>query len=157
MHHAVVVPLLCLALLIPDAEVCSQQTAHALSLARSNAVVIYRGDDGVIGLDSYTPITPAADGSIIVLDRRGGGVFSFKHGRPLQRIGRQGSGPGEFREPIAAGWLNDTLWVSDKQTQRVRALSGTKIWSVREDASGEMEIVQEALQSPKRLPQFAPM
>jgi len=125
------VPLLCAALLIPEAQLRSQPFPQELTLTRANAVVIYRGDDGVIDVDSYTPIIPAADGSIIVLDRRGGGVFSLKHRRPLQRIGRQGSGPGEFREPIAAGWLNDTLWVSDKQTHRVtlipRAGSGRPI------------------------------
>jgi len=125
------VPLLCSALLIPEAQLPSQPFPQELTLTRGTAVVIYRGDDGVIDLDSYTPIIPAADGSIIVLDRRGGGVFSLKHRRPLQRIGRQGSGPGEFREPIAAGWLKDTLWVSDKQTHRVtlipRAGSGRPI------------------------------
>lgn len=114
-----VLPLLFAALFAQGVETRAAPAQPEPTLVRSNTVVIYRGDDGVIGLDSYTPISPASDGSIIVLDKRNGGVFSVKHGRPLQRIGRQGAGPGEFREPIASGWLGDTLWVSDKQLLRV--------------------------------------
>jgi hypothetical protein len=40
-------------------------------------------------------------------------------GRRLGTFGRGGEGPGEFRRMVRAGWMADTLWVSDVQQRRV--------------------------------------
>ena len=44
-------------------------------------------------------------------------VFSAD-GRLLHTLGRDGEGPGEFRNPIRLGWLADTLWVFDQRLGR---------------------------------------
>ncbi|HUF49726.1 MAG TPA: hypothetical protein VMN60_02770 [Longimicrobiales bacterium] len=41
----------------------------------------------------------------------------------LGAVGRQGEGPGEFRRMVRAGWIADTLWVSDTQLRRVTLIS----------------------------------
>jgi hypothetical protein len=38
-------------------------------------------------------------------------------------IGRNGAGPGEFRDVSALHWRSDTLWVSDARLQRVQVFS----------------------------------
>ena len=40
-----------------------------------------------------------------------------------RRIGRSGSGPGEFGRPVAMGWRGDTLWVADQSLRRVQFFS----------------------------------
>jgi hypothetical protein len=40
-----------------------------------------------------------------------------------RRIGRSGSGPGEFGRPVAMGWRGDTLWVADQTLRRVQFFS----------------------------------
>jgi hypothetical protein len=40
-----------------------------------------------------------------------------------RRIGRAGSGPGEFGRPVAMGWQGDTLWVADQSLRRVQFFS----------------------------------
>lgn len=40
-------------------------------------------------------------------------------GRSVATLGRRGDGPGEFRVPLHAGWIRDTLWVVDLADQRV--------------------------------------
>jgi hypothetical protein len=99
-----------------------QASAAPVVFERRNRTIVYHGADGSIVLSAYTPMVRANDGAVIVLDRRGGGVYRINQDRGPTRIGRHGSGPGEFKEPVALGWLADTLWVSDKQTMRVTFL-----------------------------------
>jgi hypothetical protein len=40
-------------------------------------------------------------------------------GRQVARIGREGGGPGEFRDVGALGWVGDTLWVWDHALERL--------------------------------------
>ncbi len=40
-------------------------------------------------------------------------------GKPIGRVGRKGSGPGEFRVLQSIGWVADTLWVYDGTQERL--------------------------------------
>ena len=61
---------------------------------------------------------------IYVLDSAAFGVHRFdRHGRWETTIGKEGEGPGEFRRPMAMGWLGDTLWVADRGLSRLSFFS----------------------------------
>jgi len=44
-------------------------------------------------------------------------VFDMS-GKFVRNIGRDGAGPGEFRQIERFGWVGDTLWVSDPVLRR---------------------------------------
>jgi hypothetical protein len=54
-------------------------------------------------------------------------IFSSE-GRHVRTIGRQGSGPGEFRRIARIGFKGDSLWVSDYELSRITMFSQT--WEV---------------------------
>lgn len=59
-------------------------------------------------------VVARADGTLYVLDGRNHEVRVFDaRGRHLRSFGREGAGPGEFLGAAEAGWVADTLWVSD--------------------------------------------
>ncbi len=49
--------------------------------------------------------------------------FFDSTGNDLGTVGGQGEGPGEFRMPIHAGWIGDSLWVGDFLLKRVTLIS----------------------------------
>lgn len=49
--------------------------------------------------------------------------FFDEQGVLLGAVGGEGEGPGEFRRVVRAGWIADTLWVSDTQLRRVTLIS----------------------------------
>lgn len=66
----------------------------------------------------------AGDGTIAVLQRQIKGVRFFDpSGNSLGVVGREGEGPGELRSPSQAGWIGDTLWVSDRMLKRITLIS----------------------------------
>ncbi len=62
-----------------------------------------------------------ADSShIYVLDPPAFGVHHFdRSGEWLKTMGGEGEGPGEFRRPVAMGWVSDTMWVADRGLSRL--------------------------------------
>jgi 6-bladed beta-propeller len=65
-------------------------------------------------------ILPGVDGSVVIVDGRNNDIRLFDPaGQFMHRIGRLGSGPGEFRRVRAAGTLGDTVWVIDGGQPRV--------------------------------------
>lgn len=59
-------------------------------------------------------VAARSDGTLYVVDRGNHEVRAFdSRGRHLRTFGREGAGPGEFLGASTAGWLADTLWVSD--------------------------------------------
>ena len=67
-----------------------------------------------VGRDRSIYVLSPTQASILQLDARG--VLR-------RRIGRSGSGPGEFGRPVAMGWRGDTLWVADQSLRRVQYFS----------------------------------
>jgi hypothetical protein len=67
-----------------------------------------------------------SDGAVFVADASVPEVLVFgPNGRLEQRIGRRGSGPGEFQFIAGAGLLADTLWVWDSRTARLTLFDRT--------------------------------
>ena len=64
------------------------------------------------------------DGTIAAIQRLLSGVRFFDSvGNDLGLVGREGEGPEEFRVPSQAGWMGDTLWVSDFMLKRIALIS----------------------------------
>ena len=69
-------------------------------------------------------VAVAGDGSIAISQGQDHNVRFFSAaGEPLGSVGREGSGPGEFRRVGRMGWLADTLWVSEPMQSRVTLIS----------------------------------
>ena len=66
----------------------------------------------------------SSDGRIALLQWQDYQVRFFDaEGTDLGAVGREGDGPGEFRRPVRAGWIVDSLWVSDTQLGRAVVIS----------------------------------
>ena len=79
-----------------------------------------------VGETPEAPITVVSDleldrnGRIYVAEPIEAAVYVLDtSGTILNRIGRQGGGPGEFRRPLGLGWKADTLWVADPSQRRI--------------------------------------
>jgi hypothetical protein len=84
------------------------------------------GDDALSGV---LDLEIGPDGRIYVTQQFVSSVTVFtREGEPDGRIGRAGSGPGEFDGwPVRLGWLADTLWVADHWFVHYLAPDGTEI------------------------------
>lgn len=72
------------------------------------------GDGQRYFFDQIVDLDVGSGGTVSVLLPAQQRVAMFDEtGRFQRMIGRSGSGPGEFRFPITAGWLADTLWIWD--------------------------------------------
>jgi hypothetical protein len=61
-----------------------------------------------------------ASGEVVVTDRRGHRLLRYdRAGRYLGSIGREGSGPLEFRQPAEIAIVADTLYVRDRGNNRI--------------------------------------
>ena len=59
-------------------------------------------------------VAPGPDGSLYSLHPREGSIRRWSaDGTPSGSVGRQGEGPGEFRQPMELGFFGDSLWVWD--------------------------------------------
>jgi hypothetical protein len=80
-----------------------------------------------IASDHFQEVTDISvrEGQVYVVDAMARAVLVFDEGGALVRIvGREGSGPLEFRRPGRLGWLGDTLWVRDTGNQRFTLIHG---------------------------------
>ena len=74
--------------------------------------------------DRISAIEVGRDQGIYVLSPTHPSILQFDaRGILRRRIGRSGSGPGEFGRPGAMGWRGDTLWVADQSLRRVQFFS----------------------------------
>lgn len=60
----------------------------------------------------------AKNGDILAIDDKDDIFRVFNARGPAGIIGRNGEGPGEFRNLRSAGWIGDSLWTYDPQLQR---------------------------------------
>jgi len=83
--------------------------------------------DGEVTLTPVRALETGPDGSIYLIQSWDHHVSVFRSdGRPAGRVGRVGSGPGEFASPPRRlGWRADTLWVSDRFVTQFFLADGT--------------------------------
>jgi hypothetical protein len=108
------VPLVHIAILLSSGSLSGQVSIHtpARALVRIEADKEDLSSVGLLAVNSH--------GVLAVQQPQDGAIrFFAKDGRPLSRIGRKGSGPGEFRALNAMGWLGDTLWIADGVSNRL--------------------------------------
>lgn len=90
---------------IPERDwkpVMNSRSGDLLNLSRRTLVSFSPRGDVVVVDDSRQ--------RVVIVDGRTGAV---------RRLGRDGSGPGEFRHIVAFGWRADTLWAGDDRTARL--------------------------------------
>lgn len=69
------------------------------------------------------------DGSVYLAGYGGGGIVVFDSaGHPLRVLGREGSGPGEFKRKYSLAWVGDTLAVYDPGNGRVEFIDREGHW-----------------------------
>jgi len=87
---------------------------------------------GEVTLSPVRTLTTGPDGRIHLIQSWDHHVSVFtSDGRPEGRIGRAGSGPGEFAsDPRRMGWRADTLWVSDRFVTQFFLADGTPVRQV---------------------------
>jgi hypothetical protein len=59
-----------------------------------------------------------------------------RSGKPIQSLGREGSGPGEFRSISNVGWFSDTVWAYDARARRLTYFKAGKQIGTRDIDSG---------------------
>ena len=87
---------------------------------------------GEVTLSPVRALTTGPDGRIHLIQSWDHHVSVFtSDGRSAGRIGRAGSGPGEFgSDPRRMGWRADTLWVSDRFVTQFFLADGTPVRQV---------------------------
>jgi hypothetical protein len=86
------------------------------------------------------------DSSFVILDRNAPFLWLLSPaGRLVRRIGANGSGPGEFRMPLAMGRRADSIWVWDPAVARLTVFSdaGTLGRSVALPSSGQATLLAD--------------
>lgn len=106
------------------AFLCSQANLRAQRPAASTALLpemrIGATAERDQGLTRVPDLAVAANSAVFVLQSEERLIRVFdRDGRFVRTIGREGEGPGEFRQPLAPGWRADTLWVWDARLNRV--------------------------------------
>lgn len=103
---AALIPILCAA--IPgDAQTARWAAVEELRLGTAAGAE-------ALAFSPRPVVTVGGDGAIYVADLGSKDVRVFNdRGRLLRRFGRHGAGPGEFLTIGEAGWIGDTLWITD--------------------------------------------
>lgn len=79
-------------------------------------------------LNDVAGLRELPDGRILVIERGERRVVALQEGKPLQQVGRQGDGPGEYRYPHSIiGIGGDSSIVSDAQSRRWLVLRGSRV------------------------------
>lgn len=95
----------------------------AAQLKVSNALLVFVDGDGDVGLARQTPLGVTPDGTVWILAETREALYMVGRGSAARRVGRRGSGPGEYLRISSFGWLADTLWISDEGTSRITYLA----------------------------------
>lgn len=95
-------------------------------------------DDTVL-VHTINALRPGPDGLLyVVMQGQASITVLHQDGTLARRIGRRGSGPGEFEGHNGSGWRNDSLWVLDATLGRLSwfDLDGNFLGSVQRDPRG---------------------
>jgi hypothetical protein len=77
------------------------------------------GDAGV-EFSRLSRVVPAPGGGVLAIEMMPWSLHMFDaRGRFVRTVGRVGAGPGEYESLSGAGFLKDTLWISDSRLRRV--------------------------------------
>jgi len=142
--------ILLIAGLILSVTGCEKATGHRVLHLEEDGVPIIRTEGGpkydtplfeiesdlILGVDegepawqmfAYSPVLLVApDGRLVLIDRE---TFSIcivsRSGELLHQVGREGSGPGEFRNILDAFWAERgrEFWVTDQMNNRITRIS----------------------------------
>lgn len=89
-------------------------------LASAEEIRIGSVNDPDIGFTRIGAVVVDDDANVYVIEPTEREVRVYDpQGSLVRRIGRQGSGPGEFETPTAFGMPGDTLWVNDIRNRRI--------------------------------------
>ena len=100
----------------PSAELLAQD----MDLELVSRISGQGGNDGELYLNSILRVQFTSDTTILIQDRAEFSLLEVSlEGSLLNRIGREGGGPGEFRSIHSFGFVGDTLWVLDPDARRV--------------------------------------
>ena len=113
-------------------------------------------------LNNPVDIAVSKEGEIYILDSRDNDIKVFKkEGTFIKCMGREGSGPGEFKRPWMLGLIEDKIYVADTGNRRIQVLSknGEYLRSFRVpidygqgmtiDSKGNLCLNTQGLKSPK--------
>ncbi len=85
------------------------------------------GESGEFG--SIRSILLASDGTLYVVDPSKPALSIFdSSGRFVRQLGREGSGPGEYREPYSIAWIGKSLALLDPRNGRLGLFDSTGQW-----------------------------
>jgi hypothetical protein len=102
------------------ADLASAQKVYTLRLERE----VGTQDGGDYGLTRAAGAVVGPNGHLYLLQPLERTVRAFTpDGKFVRYVGREGEGPGEFRQPLWIGFVGDTLWVSDAALRRVSFFS----------------------------------
>lgn len=101
-------------------------------------------DDPEKGFSIVSGIEVGSHDRVYVLERLEGKIRVYDHaGALLNKIGGQGSGPGEFELPSSFGLTGDSIWVYDSRLRRVTVFTTDGDLVTTLAASGVRLAVQE--------------
>lgn len=94
-------------------------------------------------------LIPLADGSIVIAEPRERRLRRFADdGGSVQTFGRDGAGPGEFRQLAQIGAIGDTIWATDVGTRRTTLFDAggrvlaTLVWDLPDsDAAASRNVI----------------
>jgi hypothetical protein len=112
------VALLVLAMLAPG--LASAQSAPGAELSCLVAISPADTDFG-----RFTAVAPGFQNQLAWTDGRSGQLSIRDAQGKVRKVGRQGSGPGEFQYVGSMDWIGDSLWVADGRLPRVQVFSDT--------------------------------
>ena len=107
----------------PSRMLC--QSSNRLSLSRPTSLL--NTSDERINVDGNLRAAIGSDGRIAVAEGGGAYVGLIDARGRLQRVGREGGGPGEFRGGLRVSWRRDTLVVTDANARRTTLFSGGRV------------------------------
>lgn len=116
LHKSVIVFTASLFCLTSETFFDTGQSTKRLLLGDPAAIV--SASDGTINLGPYLRASIGPNGQTAVAEGDGAYVGLIDARGRLRRIGREGSGPGEFGRGLLVGWHVDTLVVTDASARR---------------------------------------
>ncbi len=111
---------------------CEGQGAPSRELRLVDRKVLIEDRDGRLPVDvRWAKVVQLPGGRVLFFDALVPKVWIADGQGRSRQIGREGSGPGEFRMPAFAGAIGDTIWVYDVSLRRFNYLSNETLRLLR--------------------------